>query len=319
MLGQVRKHIFGISPKETSVVERGFTVSDPVVKERLEEIGRAFVAGYHAALLDPNPAALAARLHQLAPELHGFAFEGAGMGLTLLDILSPWRRTHLRDFLAGPGDLHAYIVQVGAGWALARLRRPVENWLDRLDPTVKWLALDGYGFHDGYFHWPRYLEKQEEPAQLSGYARRGFDLGLGRSLWFVKGANVERVIETLAPFPINRQRDIWSGVGLAAAYAGGVDRPTLEQLTVAAADFRPNLAQGVIFAAGTRHRAGNPAAHTDLACQTICRMSFAEAARCFTTTGTDLPNPSSERETPAFEIWRQRIQAQFIPQEALTR
>ena len=59
-----------------------------------------------------------------------------------------------RSFLAGPGAAHTYMVHVGAGWALAQLRRRVDRALARLDPLLGWLAVDGYGFHQGYFRWP---------------------------------------------------------------------------------------------------------------------------------------------------------------------
>ncbi len=314
MLGQLRKRVFGISLEETTVARRGFAVSNDEVREHLEKIGRIFVQGYHAALLDPKPTALATRLAEIEIEFQGFAYEGAAMGLTLLDILSPWRQHHLWDFLDGPGAPHAYMIQVGVGWALARLRRPIEGWLNRLDPVVKWLALDGYGFHEGYFHWLRYIEKQELPHRLTGYACRGFDQGLGRCLWFVKGADVARIAATIASFPVFRRADLWSGVGLACAYAGGVERQAVVTLAQAAGTYQPQLAQGVVFAAGTRQKAGNPAPHTELACQVVCRMSLTEAAHLFDVTGEALPADGLE---PTFEVWRQRLQAQFICQEEL--
>jgi hypothetical protein len=178
--------------------------------------------------------------------------------------------------------------------------------------VVKWLALDGYGFHEGYFDWPRYIENQLLPDRLSGYACRGFDQGLGRCLWFVKGADVARIVATIAAFPPARRPDLWSGVGLACSYAGGVERQVIEALAHAAGPYHPQLAQGVVFAAGTRQKAGNPVPHTELACRVVCGISLAEAAHRFDVTGQDLPTDGTE---PAFEIWRQRIQAQFACKE----
>lgn len=316
MLGRLHKLFFGISLAETTAARRGFAVSDDRVRAHLEKIGRIFVQGYHAALLDPKPTTLVAQLAEIEIEYQGFAYEGAAMGLTLLDILTPWRRQHLRDFLDGPGAPHAYMIQVGVGWALARLHWPVESWLNRLDPVAKWLALDGYGFHEGYFHWPRYIEDQVLPRRLSGYACRGFDQGLGRCLWFVKGAGVDRIAATIAAFPVSRQADLWSGVGLACAYAGGVEHPAIAALAQAAGIYQPQLAQGVVFAAGTRQKAGNPAPHTELACRVVCGMPLTEAAHLFALAGQNLPTNGPE---PAFEVWRQRIQAQFICQEEFVK
>ena len=206
MLGRLRKRIFGISPEEATVRRRRFAVSDEGVRQYLEKIGKIFIQGYHAALLDDNAPTLASYLYnEIEREYQGFAFEGAAMGLALLDILTPWRRNRLQQLLDGPGADHYYMIHVGVGWALARLRRPVEKHLKRLDPTVSWLAVEGFGFHEGFFDWPRTIERRDRPGQLTGYACRAFDQGIGRSLWFVKGANVARISTTIAAFSSARQ------------------------------------------------------------------------------------------------------------------
>jgi hypothetical protein len=147
------------------------------------------------------------------------------------------------------------------------------------------------------------------PQRLSGYELRVFDQGLGRSLWFVEGGEVERITATVKSFPLLRQADLWSGVGLACAYAGGVDRSAVESLRTAAALFAAHVAQGAAFAAKTRQRAGNPAAHTNLACELLCGLSAAAAADITDAALTDLP---ADGHVPAYEIWRQRIQACFL-------
>src|SRR5262249_1827635 len=145
------------------------------------------------ALEDDHPEALAHGLHSVEAEARGFAFEGAAVGLALLDQLTPWRRDRLTVFLEAQGAAHVYMIHAGVGWALARLRRNVAPVIATLDAVLGWLAVDGYGFHDGYFYWPRYVTNQEVPRHLLGYARQAFDQGLGRSLWFVEGADVIRI------------------------------------------------------------------------------------------------------------------------------
>lgn len=307
--GWLRKLIFGISLDEARVARRGFRSGEASVRERLERIGYTFLQGYQAALEEDEPKILAQRLSAVQLEWRGFAFEGAAMGLSLLDQLTPWRRNRLRAFLDGPGSTHAYMVHVGVGWTLARLRRQVEPTLARLDPVLRWLAVDGYGFHEGYFHWPRCVEGQMIPQRLTGYARRVFDQGLGRSLWFVDGADVKRIPTTIAAFPPSRQADLWSGVGLACAYAGGVDRAALQALQAAAGSYRPQLAQGVAFAAKARQRAGNPAAQTQLACEIICGVPADVAAKI---TDAALENLPADGPEPTYEVWRRRIQNKFL-------
>lgn len=306
----VKRALFGIAPEETSLVRRGFRGDFTAVRERLEGVGGSFVAGYHAALEESAPETAAARIDaELDREFRGFAYEGAGMALALLDTLTPWRRDRLARFLAGPGDAHTYIIHVGAGWVLARLPLSPERLLARLDPLLGWLALDGYGFHEGFFHWPRSVARQEVPRKLRGYARRGFDQGLGRGLWFVDGADVRLLPRTIGAFPASRQPDLWAGLGLAAGYAGGRGRADLEALRRAAGAYAPELAQGTVFAAKARQRAGNIVAPTELAAEVICGLSAAEAAAV---SDAALPGlPADRPGEPAFEVWRRRIQDHF--------
>lgn len=307
----LKRALFGISPEETSFARRRFRGDSAAVRERLEETGRCFVTGYHAALEEDRPEPLAARIEsEVTRDFRGFAFEGAGMALALLDTLTPWRRGRLSRFLAGPGGAQAYIVHVGAGWVMARLPVSPERFLARLeDPILRWLALDGYGFHEGYFRWQGAVERQEVPRALRGYARRGFDQGLGRSLWFVDGADVRLLPKTIAAFPAARQADLWSGLGLACGYAGGRTRAEVEELRTAAGPHLPQLAQGVAFAAEARERAGILTPHTELAAEVICGMSAAEAAAVTEQDRDSLP--ADRPEEPAFEVWRRRIQDHF--------
>ena len=308
LLGQARRRFLGLSPAEASFAKRGFRANDDEARRRLEQIGIIFLSGYHAALEETGFTALAQRLAVVDSELRGFAFEGAAMGLTLLDCFTPWRKDRWRTFTEHVGQPHIYMMHVGLGWALARLRQPVTSHLAQLDPLLGWLVVDGYGFHEGYFNWPRYIRAREIPARLNGYEQRVFDQGLGRSMWFVQGADVAAVASAINSFPPARRDDMWSGVGLACAYAGGCDRNAIESLQAAAGKYLPALAQGVAFAAKTRQRAANLNPHTEVVCRLICGNS-AEAAAAITDAA--LENLCAEDGLPAYEVWRRRIQNKF--------
>jgi hypothetical protein len=200
------------------------------------------------------------------------------------------------------------MVHVGAGWALARVPARVEKFLGRFDPLLRWLIVDGYGFHEAFFHWPRYLAGQPRPSRLQGYARRVFDQGFGRCLWFVEGAEVARIARSIGDFPETRQGDLWSGVGLASVYAGEVSETDLQSLREAAGPFAPQLAQGAAFAAKARQRAGNLRPYQDIACGILCGMKAADAAGVSDEALENLPSDGAE---PAYEIWRRRIQQRF--------
>ncbi len=308
-LATLRRKLFGIPERETRFSTRGFEGGTATTRNRIEQIGSTFAQGYHAALEETRTLPLAQRLDGIEPERRGFAYEGAAMALALLDLLTPWQGQRFRNFLGGPGAAHTYMLHVGVGWALARLPRRVEPNLKRFDPLLRWLILDGYGFHQGYFHWRRFLSQQKIPAGLSPYARRAFDQGLGRSLWFVRGAEVARVVAALEGFPQGRQGDLWSGLGLASAYAGGVPETELTALCNLAGPYLPQLAQGVAFAAKARELAGNPTGHTEAASRIICGLSAREAAAVTDETLQKLP--TDEQGQPTYEHWRLAIQERF--------
>jgi hypothetical protein len=299
---RLRLGALGIEPEAVSFERRGFALV-PGPRRRLEEVGQAFVHGYRAALEDGDPAALERAIACVDAELRGFAYEGAAMGVALRDMLSPWRSSLLDRLLAGSGRAHVYMVHVGAGWALARLRRRPQATL-RLDPLLRWLALDGYGFHQGYFRPQRHLRRGALPRGFFGYAARAFDQGLGRSLWFVEAAQPEPIAAAIRRFDERRRPDLWSGVALAAAYAGAADQRTLGLLPVVGAGYGSHLAQGAAFAAAAREHAGNPATHTELACRLLTGLPAHVAAALTDRAARDLPPDDVE---PSYEIWRRRL------------
>jgi len=96
----------------------------------------------------------------------------------------------------------------------------------------------------------------------------------------VAGAPVDvaKAVEIFARFEQSRRADLWSGIGLACAYAGACDERGLTEVFGAAEEFQPDLAQGAAFAAKARLRAGNLVPHTEHACQAFCNMSARDAA-----------------------------------------
>jgi len=147
----LRLRVFGISPEEAGFARRGFAEAEPARQQRLEEIGRTFAYGYNAAILSTDPALISPELNAVIPEQRGFAFEGASMGFALLDILTPWHSRRFAHFMEGMAFPYIYIAYVGAGWALARTSPHLVWQLGPLDPLLRWLMFDGYGFHAGYF------------------------------------------------------------------------------------------------------------------------------------------------------------------------
>lgn len=316
----VRRRVLTPPESDTRLAVRGFPIVDERRRELLESIGATFLTGFGAAAQARVPADATPELDAVPAAMRGFGYEGAAMAFALLDALPVPGAGRFAGFLAGAGAPHTYMLHVGAGWALARLPRAVHRRLPVTDPLLRWLALDGYGFHQAYFHTARYVRDQHRDACPSwpadgpaDYRARAVDQGVGRALWFVCGADPERVTRTVRSFDRARHADLWSGVGLAATYAGGVPPEGLRGLRDDAGEHRPALAQGSAFAAQARLRAGLATPGTAAATEVFCAMPPEKAARV---TDDTLPVDTAGAvldgvPVPAYEVWRRRIADRF--------
>lgn len=309
----IRRFAFSIPVEEARFETRGFRITGADTVNHLEKIGTSFLDGYHSALLADDLPDLEEKLETTDAAYRGFSFEGAAMSLTLLDSLSALKKDRLSDFLKGKADKHIYMAHVGAGWALARLwwtRRRILQSISKMDSLLKWLAIDGFGFHEGYFYPRRYFNPAVSLIRLPAYARRAFVQGLGRSLWFVEGASVEHISQTIERMPANMHADLWSGIGLACTYAGGAELADVERLKAYSKSYLPFVAQGAAFAAKTRLRAENANDSTKTACRVLCGLSLEEAAFLTDATLKKIP-VTDDAELPKYEIWRRLIQREF--------
>jgi hypothetical protein len=268
-------------------------------------VAHTLVDSFWTTVDHPRFATLVPMLDATDDEVRGVAYEGVGMGLSLLDCLLPHKK-RLAGFLAGPGRAYKPLLYIGAGLALPRMPVDPLRVMARHDDDDRWLVLDGYGFYHGFFTPERSLRQQVRPRRITGYAARMFDRGLGRSLWFTSAANTRRIADTVERFPAARRGDLWSGVGLACAYAAGVlDEQALRRLVTAAGPDADQFAVGVAVAAEFRHRAGHPAAHTDLACTVTWGADGAGVARIATAERARTAPPDTT--APRYEAWRQGV------------
>jgi hypothetical protein len=237
------------------------------------------------------------------------------MAFTVRDAMAGGRGHRTRDLLRGPGVPHTFLTYIGIGFAMARLPRPLwRNVLPDLTgtpyyPTMSWLAVDGYGFDRAYFDMTRWVTRQERPgpypwAGRPDYFPRAVDQGIGRALWFVHGARPLDVAASVGAFAAARQADLWSGVGLAATFAGGCDVEGFTALGQKAGEYRPHLAQGAVFAAKARDFSGFVPPHTGVAVHALAGVSATTAA----TLADDVADGGLASGTePDYEVWRRRI------------
>lgn len=317
-LRALRKRVLTPNESETRLDVRGFHVKDGPSRDRLETVGRSFLAGYGHAAEAPEPSAAEVPLEQVPREFRGFAYEGAAMGFAVRDALPFGRHDHVARFLAGRGDDHIYMAYIGVGWAMARVPTFTRPRLYAPDPLLRWLVLDGYGFHQAYFRTQRYVHEQfQDPAfpwpvgGPSAYANRVIDQGIGRALWFVGGTDARYVADLIDTFAPERQADLYSGAGLAATYAGGAAEDELLAFWDRAGRCRPQVAQGSAFAAGARVRAGLVLPQTDDVTRLFCGMTAEDAAKV---NDDALPDPAATFELPSYEVWRRNIADVFVAQ-----
>ncbi|WP_327138854.1 DUF1702 family protein [Nocardia sp. NBC_01327] len=284
------------------------SAGDSASAARLKQVVFTVTECSRTTLLNPGFDALVPKLEAYDQELHGFAYEGAGVGLAALDCLRP-RKNRTAALASGPGARHVFGIYLGAGMCLARMWRNPESFRRRIgDPLLSWLILDGYGFYKGFFAYERYVHYRQVPVHLYGYGRRVFDQGVGRAIWFGADADVDRVAAIIGAFSPQRQADLWSGVGFACGYSGGIERSALDALPALADRHRGHLAVGAAISAKARHLGGNPASHNELACEVLCGTTSQQASEIADAAVRGIP---SGNDVPAHALWRQRVLQEF--------
>lgn len=319
ILGSLRRLVLTPSLAEVTFGHRGFPVPPSSATQRLEAIPQAVICGFEWGIDARDLWEVERRLSMVEPELRGFAYEGTTMAFTILDVMG--RRGHrTRDLLVGSGQPHIFLTYIGIGFAMARLPRPL--WKKVVPdlggspyyPTMNWLAVDGYGFDRAYFDTRRWVDEQKvpDPYPWDGapdYFLRAVDQGIGRALWFIHGGQAPDVAAAVGRFAARRQPDLWSGVGLAAVFAGGCDAEGLAALRRAAGEHRTELAQGAVFAAKARSYAGFVPAHTERATAALTGLSVPSAAALADDSAVA---PESTGQVPAYELWRRNVRDYFV-------
>ncbi len=318
-LGSVRRRLLTPQLKEVTFAERGFPATPSAVTRKLEAIPEAVICGFEWGIDSRSQWEVERRLDLVDDEQRGFAYEGVTMAFTVIDSMGP-RGHHTRDLLLGPGSPHIFLAYIGIGFAMARLPRPLWKKIvpdltpDPYYPTMSWLAVDGFGFDRAYFDTKRWVDAQKIPSSYPWegspeYFLRAVDQGIGRALWFIHGAHGPNVAAAVGRFASHRQPDLWSGVGLAATFAGGGDESGLAALRRAAGDDWTQMALGSVLATKARHYSGVVPDHTVTTGAALTDLSVDKAVSLADDTAV-APTAGTKAE-PAYELWRQRIRAHF--------
>ncbi|WP_248965410.1 DUF1702 family protein [Sphaerisporangium perillae] len=319
LLGSLRRLMLTPSLTDVTFGVRGFPAIPSEATRRLEAIPQAVICGFEWGIDARDQWEVERRLSMVEQELRGFAYEGATMAFTVLDAMAGGRGHRTRDLLLGPGQPHIFLTYIGIGFAMARLPRPL--WKKVMPdltgsayyPTMSWLAVDGYGFDRAYFDTRRWVDEQRVPSPYAwegspGYFLRAVDQGIGRALWFIHGGHVPGIAARVGGFASHRQADLWSGVGLAATFAGGSTAEGLAALREAAGEHRPELAQGVVFAAKARSFSGFVPEHTEVATGALADLSIDGAVALADATAVAAGGSGA---LPAYELWRRAVRTHF--------
>jgi enediyne biosynthesis protein E2 len=318
--GSLRRLVMTPSLAKVTFAQRGFSVTPTDATQRLELIPQTVICGFEWGIDARSQWEVERRLSIVDPEVLGFAYEGVTMAFTVLDAMGRGHR--VRDLLQGPGEPHIFLAYIGIGFAMARLpRRLWKKVIPDLTgspyhPTMSWLAVDGYGFDRAYFDTKRWVGEQKVPppypwAGAPDYFPRAVDQGIGRALWFICGAQVPDVVAAVQRFASHRHADLWSGVGLAATFAGGCGPEGLAALRRAAGEHWTALAQGAVFALKARTYAGFVPTHSQAAGSALADLSPEAAAALADNTAVE---PNGSGLVPPYELWRQNIRTHFDAQ-----
>jgi hypothetical protein len=317
--GALRSVVFAPSLTEVTWAKRGFPARPKAVAEHLEAIPQAVICGFEWGIEARDQWEVERRLNLVEPGLLGFAYEGATMAFTILDTMGP-RGHRTRDLLNGPGRPHTLLAYIGMGFAMARLPRPLwRKMIPDLDgnefyPIMTWLAVDGYGFDRAFFDTKRWVHSQHRPAPYPwdsdpDYFLRAVDQGIGRALWFIYGADPVAVDAAVRAFASERQADLWSGVGLAAAFAGGCTPAGLTRLSESAGQHQAELGQGAVFALRGRSAAGFVPEHSAAALSALAGLTVPAAMSL--ADDTRPANAVASAGRPPYEQWRAAIRARL--------
>lgn len=304
------KFFLRISYENVLFSVRGFYEKNSNIVKHLETVGTFFLDGYHSSFKAKNSEELRNNLNQLDDTYKGFSFEGASMGYALKDFFTLNNFKQVKEFIKiSPSQV--YINHVDVGWAMARLPISIEKQLDKFDSLLRWLIVDGYGFHQAYFHTKKYVYERCPPKELKNpFAVQVFYQGVGRALWFIEGTDIIRIYSSVSKFSPKYHADLWSGVGLAVGYAGGGNADDYRSIKEFSGTYLSHLQQGICFGVSARYKAKNVIENTDFAAEIICGQSVQELYEISENAKNNVPNDLTSEQKYMF--WKNEIRENIL-------
>ena len=220
------------------------------ISNNIQTIVDTFQNGRSISELELGLDELIARLNEFEPRYRSVAFEGASMGVALVNQLSTWKA------YAEATEKHATQVHIGLGWAIGEQQLDLASTLSEIQPEMKVKVLDGFGYWHGLFRRRLTIRTQQIPNNVNAEYQSGFDQGVGRAIWYISKGDIGKLVSIINHFSGSRRPDLWRGIGVASTYVGGCSDELKSELKEAAGNFGNNLKEGIEAAEESMRKAG---------------------------------------------------------------
>ena len=243
------------------------------VEGKMDAIQNTFLRAQDVFFESPDWKRHVAELESTDIEFRSIGYESASMSIALEDLKQGEQLTNWLHFLNEAASAHSTQVHVGLGWTFAQtLKNPI-TYLLELNPMMRYRVLDGYGYYEGIFRRRRSILSHLKLQVEDTVASAALDQGLGRSIWYLNKGNIDDAKTMIESFAIERQKDLWRGLGIAIAYVGGCDEEILNEIFSKSKHYKPQLATGALMALVSRDAAKYISPDTELACKVFCNKT----------------------------------------------
>lgn len=250
--------------------------SSMIIADKMERIRSIFQAAQELVSKKEDVYRLISTLEEENSEFLSVAYEGAAMEFALQDLAKGNSIPSWNSFMSR-SEAHAPQVYVGLGWAIAREKPANLSFLDHLYPHMQFRVWDGCGYYDGIFRHRQVIKNQARLEYIPEKDFKGYDEGLGRSLWYSCKGDENKLPEMIQNFAPERHPDLWRGIGIACSYVGGCNETLLKTLSALAGKHNIQLGIGAAMVAKSRILTNCMTPDMELSCNIFCKTTAQEA------------------------------------------
>jgi enediyne biosynthesis protein E3 len=274
-----------------------------IIAGKMENIAAIFQNARKTASQQKDLNELVRILETSDHEFISIAFEGASMEIAQKDFTED---PTLQEWFAylKIAEKHAAQIFIGLGWAVAAEKRTDLSFLDKVDPGMIFRMWDGCGYFDGKLRQRQVIKGLARLNYIPEKNFRPYDQGLGRCIWYNSLGETTKVSDTISGFPVNRQPDLWRGIGIAASYVGGCNENIFNSLLSLAGNNKIQLGIGAAMVAKSRTQAECLTEDLEKACIFLCNMTTQEAMKATIEADANAAN--------SFDNWLSHIEKNIL-------